>query len=251
MKRRNDFPRSCSLLALPAALAITAIAHADLTEAPVISMSIANNDPDQWWGYDFDSADYGETTGQGSYFEYGGSTTWDECDISWWHDLEVDPALGFGFSVTNNLTWTETYTLVAEVTVPGWTDGTLLGASVSGSVADTNFDGSATMTGRADGLLSALLDGNVELEVGQNVTASVDTLGGSAAFGPFSEGLSGSGATIVGPTVTNGVLRIELDFTLTAGDTATFSGGYLVEYVPAPAGLFALAGLAGLRRRRG
>jgi len=245
----SDLTRSLCAVSLITLMAGTTNAIADLDEAPVISMSVSGDGQDDWWGYDFDTSEFGETSGSGSFFEYEGQTTWDECDVDWWHDLEVDPGLGFGFSVTNNQSFTENFSLVAEVTVPGWSDGTLLGASLSGSLTDTNFDGNATLAGEPSGLLSALLDGFVQLEVGQDVNASVDIIGGSTSLGNYQEGLGPDGPTIVGPQVTNGVLRIEIDFALSAGDTASFTGGYVVGYVPAP-GALALMGLAGLTGRR-
>lgn len=222
---------------------------ADLELAPNIAMTMQNTSANDWWGYQFDTDSYGDTTGSGNFFQYTGETAWTECDVSWWHDLEVDPGLGFGFSVTNNLSYTESFQLTAEVTVPGWNDGTFIGASIGGSVSDSNFDGNAELVGRSDGLLTTLLDDMAELEVGQNVSATTG-FAGTTNFGPFSLGLSDIGPTIAGPNATNGVLSIEINFTLTPGDTAVFSGAYVVEYVPGPAGVFALLGLGGMRRRR-
>ena len=250
MQDYSDLTRSFCTVTIVTVMAGSTQVIADLDQAPIINMSVQNTNPDDWWGYDFDSSEFGETSGSGDNFSYVGETSWDECDVDWWHDLEVDPVLGFGFNVTNNLSYAETFNLVAEVSVPGWSDGTLLGASVGGSLTDTNFDGSASLVGQSSGLMSALLDGFLQLEVGQDVNASVDVVGGTTTFGPYQEGL-GSDGRVVGPQVTNGVLRIELDFTLSAGDTASFTGGYIVDYVPAPGAIFALAGTAALRRRRG
>ena len=250
MRNYIDLPRSLCVVSLATLTVGIPSALADLDQAPVIAMSVQNVGSGEWWGYDFNTSEFGDTSGEGDYFTYSGETSWTECDVNWEHDLEVDPGLGFGFTVTNNLTFTETFNLVAEVSVPGWSDGTLLGASVGGSVTDTNFDGSALLLGQSTGLLSAILDGSLQLEVGEDVVTSVDVLGGTSSFGPYQEGLGPDGADIIGPQVTDGVLRIELDFTLSAGDTASFSGGYVVEYVPAPGGLFALVGAAAFRRRR-
>ena len=136
-----------------------------------------------------------------------------------------------------------------DVQVPGWSNGTLQGASIGGSVSDTNFDGTASLTS-SQFLMNTFLDGTSQIELGGGLDVLVSQIAGTATFGPFITGLSGGSATIIGPQSTQGNLAIQIDFTLSAGDTASFSGGYLVDYVPAPAGLLALNGLILVRRRR-
>lgn len=248
MNRTNKY------VAIPAAsligLFLTSAVVADLAEAPVINMSMSGGHGSGWWGYDFNTSNYGNVDGNGNIFNYVGETFWNECDVSWWHELEVDPGLGFGFNVTNNLSVTETFTLSTEVLVPGWNNGTLLGASISGSLTDTNFNGDAQLSGSQDGLLSAYLDETQQLLLGQDVSANVDIIAGSTAFGPYMAGLGTSGPFLDGPLSTDGLLRIDISFTLSPGDTVTFTGAYVVAYVPGPGGLLIFAGLLATKRRR-
>ena len=243
----------CRLAAVPvASLGAVFIgsqaAHADLTDAPLLDITISGSSGWSYWLGNDDG--WVQDTGEGI-FEYGGEATWDECWFEWENEVEVDPGLGFGLTVTNTQTFTETFSILLDVQVPGWSDGTLQGASIGGSVSDTNFDGSAELLAGSPSLMGAFLDGNREIDLGAGLDVLVDQTGGTSIFGPFSEGLSGGSATIVGPQTTNGNLSIQIDFTLTAGDTASFSGGYLVEYVPSPAAILGLAGLGAFRRRRG
>ncbi len=245
----NQFRTSIGIATLCLIGVAAPVSLADLVEAPAIDMSMSGGEGTGWWGHEFSTAEYGSTSGSGSIFNYAGSTSWDECDVSWWHELEVDPGLGFGFSVTNNLSFTETFTLTADVRVPGWSNGTMMGASISGSLTDTNFNGTALLLGAPDGLLTTYLDESSQLTVGQNVTAGVDFIAGSAAFGPYTAGLGSSGPSLEGPQVTDGYLSIDISFTLSPGDTATFTGAFVVTYVPAPGGLL-LTGLLAFGRRR-
>ena len=242
----------CRLAAVTATLCAVSVcsvpAHADLTEAPQLGMTISGA---SGWSYWLGNENGWVENTAPDLFEYGGDATWDECWFAWENEVEVDPGLGFGLTITNTQSFTETFSIVLDVAVPGWSDGTLQGASIGGSVSDTNFDGNASLMAADPSLMGAFLDGNRQIDLGSGLDVSVDILGGTSTFGPFSKGLSGGAATIVGPSTTDGLLSIEIDFTLSAGDTASFSGGYLVEYVPSPAAILALGGLGAFRRRRG
>ena len=233
-------------LALAVAVISTPHAHADLDEAPVVGMTVSGG---SGWSYWAGNDDGWVANPEPGIFEYGGELSWAECDFSWENELEVDPGLGFGLSITNTQSFTETFSVVLDVQVPGWSNGTLQGASIGGSVSDTNFDGTASLTS-SQFLMNTFLDGTSQIELGGGLDVLVSQFAGTDTFGPFSTGLSGGSATIIGPQSTQGNLAIQIDFTLSAGDTASFSGGYLVDYVPAPAGLLALSGLVLARRRR-
>ncbi|MEE2682158.1 MAG: hypothetical protein VX641_07280 [Planctomycetota bacterium] len=221
--------------------------HADLAEAPPMGMTISGA---SGWSYWVGNDDGWVGNPAPELFEYAGDATWDECWFAWENEVEVDPGLGFGLTITNTQSFTETFNIIVDVAVPGWSDGTLQGASIGGSVTDTSFDGSASLVAADPSLMGAFLDGTRQINLGKGLDLSVDILGGTSTFGPFNEGLSGSAATIVGPSTTDGFLSIAIDFTLTPGDTASFTGGYLVEYVPSPAAILVLGGLGVARRRR-
>ena len=229
-------------MALAVAVISTPHAHADLDEAPMVGMTVSGG---SGWSYWAGNDDGWVANPEPGIFEYGGELSWAECDFSWENELEVDPGLGFGLSITNTQSFTETFSVVLDVQVPGWSNGTLQGASIGGSVSDTNFDGTALTSSVPD-----TFDGTSQIELGVWLDVLVSQFAGTDTFGPFSTGLSGGSATIIGPQSTQGNLAIQIDFTLSAGDTASFSGGYLVDYVPAPAGLLALSGLVLARRRR-
>lgn len=242
----HQYVPSGSVASLLPALAIlcgaTAL-QADVDVAPVVGMSVSGG---SGWSYWLDSDVDGATgfDAETNHHLYEGGALWAECDVWWDHWVEVDPGLGFGFTVTNNLDVVEEFTLVALVEVPGWSRGTLINASLGGSVTDSNFDGFAELAGSSDGLLTTFLDGTKQLDVGPGITATVRNYGGTSGIGIYNT------PVVAGPGSTDGLLEVELSFTLTPGDTAALSGAFVVNYVPAPGALLAFAGFGVARRRR-
>ncbi|MFO0895742.1 MAG: hypothetical protein U0574_12400 [Phycisphaerales bacterium] len=149
------------------------------------------------------------------------------------------------YVVTNTSNSTQTFVYEQNI-------GALLGpssimtGSVTGTVTDLNGDGAeVTTVGQVGSIYTALIDG-----VGVR-----GLLGPGFSFnaGQFLSSTSGSDSFTAepGPGV-NSQIGIRFEFTLTAGDSASFTSIFTVNAVPAPGaiGLLAVAGLVGLRRRR-
>lgn len=189
---------------------------------------------------------------QGSYFNYAGF----ESDLSTYtlgYDINADaePAVNFlnGNIVIQNIdVVAHTYSITFILPISAIRPGSLLGGSVAGGLT-TDFDGGSLSTVGQGPVWSALINGNV-------VATLLD--------GPASWGKAGAGSvdipgesfgdpipSLPGPAV-SGSIAVNLTFTLTAGDQASFTSIFVVESIPAPAtlALLGLAGFVGGRRRR-
>jgi hypothetical protein len=164
----------------------------------------------------------------------------------------VDPFISFGQSVANNGNSVASYSLLFTLNIsPPITGGTLIGGSVQAGVTDGNFDGVGIVTNSGSlPLYSGLIDGVTQLSLFSNPT-SISIIGaGNSTNSSTGAGLPGP--TLPGPLNANNTIGIEFNFTLTPGDTATFSGSFIVVPVPEPAtlSLLAIGGLVLVYRRR-
>jgi hypothetical protein len=157
------------------------------------------------------------------------------------------------FVVTNNSLVTQTFNLsltnIFAVNFPGLMDVSM-GGSVTGSLTDLNGNG-ATLGSPVNGsLYTAFIDGNAVatlLDDPFSVSAGVfeSAVVGPASFGdPIPSDPAPNALTSIG---------IDLEFTLSAGDAASFTSIFVISgmLIPGPGAIafFALAGFAGRRRR--
>lgn len=143
-------------------------------------------------------------------------------------------------AVTNNTGSTQTYffSVTQGFTVAG---PLLADGSVSGTVNDGNFNGSATISDAGVPGYEALLDGVVfETLVDDPFSLTTAT---TAAFGPddFTNVPTGGITTSIG---------IRNTFSLSAGDLATATSRLTFVPTPGAAAMLGVAGLAATRRRR-
>jgi MYXO-CTERM domain-containing protein len=166
---------------------------------------------------------------------------------------DIDPFINNTVAVTNTSGSTNTYTFIVMLPTIAITGGTVMGASIGGSVTDANFDGSATLGSAGEPIFTGLIDGSAApgatLLNDPYASPAVPFAGGTSNILATSFGLPGP--SFPGPDLL-GSIGIQLKFTLTPGDTAAITSFFIVEPVPAPAALalLGLAGLAGSRRRR-
>ena len=196
----------------------------------------------------------GEQTGatswhwEGSYNDAGWSMP------SFSIDADEDPMINAQMGLQNNTLVTNLYTITVALPVAAIPGSSLIGGSVGGSLTDANQNGNAVLTYGNGGPFSALFIGMID-NIG---VLGLHPGGGSvaAAFGgetvnvpAISSGLPGP--TGAGPAVAASI-GIQLQFLLTPGDSVALSSFFVVEPVPAPAGLalLGLAGLGGRARRR-
>jgi hypothetical protein len=177
---------------------------------------------------------------------------------TWGMDFNIladsDPFVNSVIGFTNNSGVDQDYTIIVNlptIAIPG---GSLMGGSVGGSVTDSNFSGAASVTSTGGAaIFTGLVDGlgapGATLLNDPFATAPVGFAGGTSVFGPASFGLPGP--TAPGPAVA-GSIGIQLKFRLTAGDSVAMTSFFIVEPIPAPAGiaLFGIAAIVGRRRRR-
>ena len=160
---------------------------------------------------------------------------------SWDVDVEVNPLISAGFSVTNNTAATQWYTMIFSIGIsPSITPTSLIGGSAAFTVTDANNDG-ATISAPGMGpqaMYTALIDG-----------LPVQTLFDAPfSLSPIFNGASNSandffglpGPNQPGPQALS-TIGLRVDFLLSAGDRATFSGNFDVEPVPLPAGVWLFA----------
>jgi hypothetical protein len=239
----------CAVIALAAGSA-----SADTTTIPDLMFHVGTGTGD----YNFNAASTGNSWSNGnSTFGYQGivSSPFDGSGftVSWGLLVNPDPFIVGNLVVTNTSAFTQTFFLDVAMPIGAPLAATLIGGSVTGTVTDLTGDG-ATVASLPTGapIYRALTD--VDGFFNGNLAGSL-LAGASASAGSFQSATIGPatfGAPIpsqpYGAVTTN--IAIRLAFTLTAGDSASFTSLFVV--VPAPAGAFAMLGLFGLggRRRR-
>jgi hypothetical protein len=166
--------------------------------------------------------------------------------------MGYDPFISASVDVVNNTALTQTYTLIFTLPIsPPITPGSRIGGSTQGGLTDANNDGVGTLStvGPGTALYYGQIDGADVLPLFPDPNSlSVPFRGGSASEST-SAGLPGP--TIPGPSALTSI-GIKHEFSLTAGDRATFTSFFDVEAVPEPGSLSLLAvgGLIMAFRRR-
>ncbi len=165
---------------------------------------------------------------------YGGLTiSWEDVSI------DIDPGVSGNWAITNNTLAPQILTLIVDAPVLPVAPSSLMFGSTSISIADANFDGTATL---ATVGVTALYNGRIDLVA---VTPTTDLFaapfslpappGGTASatlsFGAFP-------GSVPGPAVA-GFIGIQHTFSLSPGDRATFNSTFHL-IVPEPGTLLLL-----------
>jgi len=238
------------------AAAVSWTASADTTVIPnlIFTLGAGSNT------YTYQAASIGNAWGNGnSTFGYAGMNTpaMDSSNgfsFAWNLLVNPDPFIIGNIVVTNTSNATQEFMLLVTLPINEAIAQTYIGGSITGTVTDLNGDGATLAAVNGGSIYTALTDvtgitGNIAgtLLTGTSVSAGSFL---SANVGPASFG-DPIPNQLYGAVTTN--IAVMLRFTLTAGDSASFTSIFVVEPVPAP-GAVALLGLAGLaarsRRRR-
>ncbi|MBM4112423.1 MAG: hypothetical protein FJ253_03465 [Phycisphaerae bacterium] len=202
-------------------------------------------------GTDYDYFPAGSDAG-GGYYNYVDSASEGSFDATW-NFLGSDSTVAFytlisgNFTFTNNSDSTQTYDVwVILTTTPNALPSKIGGSVAGGMTADSDGGTLATIDDETP-LWSAYMDAAFQAGLIYDASASA---------GPFDSASIGSDAfgqpipdMDAGPLGSS--IAVRLQFTLTAGDQASFTSVFVLESVPAP-GALALLGLAAVvgRRRR-
>ncbi len=216
---------------------------------PALTMSLTSNTGTAV----FNPADYGASwANPNKTFGFTGEkSSAGQWGLGWSMLVNPDPFIVGNFVVTNNSLVAQTFTLsVSMPIVPGLLDVSI-GGSITGTVTDLNGNGASLSSTPGGSIYSALIDGSVVATLLDDHTTSFLDPFQSAVVGPdaFGEPIPSD----PGPD-TLVSMSIELEFTLSAGDAASFTSIFVLigTPIPAPAGLALLgvAGMFGSRRRR-
>lgn len=176
----------------------------------------------------------------------GGSGTWMLQSTSL--TLDSDPSILAITAVTNTSAVTQTFIINVTLPIaPSFGPPSLIQGSVSGSLTDTSSAtglgtvGSALLAAVSGGsIYTGLIDGSgVRTLLDDPSSASVVVTNGSTTIGPADFGIPVRESQAVATTTDIG---IELRFTLSAGDSASFTSVFDVIPLPEP-GVTSLLGL--------
>lgn len=239
-----------------AAMAIAASASADTTVLPDLTIRLGV--ADSVFEYNAATAGSAWANGNGT-FGYAGSVSnpfgGPGFDLSWGLLVRQNPFIVGNIVVTNTSASTQTFFLDVSLPINVAFANTLVGGSVTGTVTDLNGDGATVAaTSPNDAIYRALTD--VDGMFNGNLAGSL-LVGASASAGQFQSATIGPdifGGPIPsqphGAVTTN--IAIRLAFTLTAGDSASFTSLFTVIPAPGAMALAVVGGLVGVggRRRR-
>lgn len=190
-----------------------------------------------------------QPTGKGSEQACQGSSATESYNLTnYSFSFDPDPNVVLFFAIQNTLVTEQTFTMTAVVPVTPVGPGLIINGSIAGSVTDANQNGATLADATGAPLYAAIIDGaplRTLLDAPQSFTTDSSATIGPAAFGP--EVFAGSAATFI---------ALQIQFTLSPGDVASFTSVFNVVPVPEPGTMMLLAsGIAGIaawgRRRSG
>ncbi len=233
-----------------AATALATPALADLVDAqaPGFSFTISTLGNS---GAANSAADFGSVTQVNAHeWFFNGSTSRPGVgNLSWAYLVDPDPFITGSLNLTNTTGASHDYIIDFTLSIdPVLLAGSHIAGSFAGTLTDGNGNGSASMTSIGP-VYRALGDGLSIQGLMNNASQSVSNPWGTTSFsgGQFGYPIG----SLSGPAIQN-TIGIRYSFTLSDGDSISFSSMFIANPIPAP-GALALAvivGAVGGRRRR-
>ena len=214
--------------------------------APLIQFDVTVAGQQRLW------TDSSSPNPEGSYDVTGELTMMNLWSFSWDMAVDPDPFISSNLVFTNLTGNTANFSAIISLPLSASLGSVYMGGAIDGGFRDNN-DGSVTVAEIAsNGIFSGLIDGATALQLlGGSFGCSASSPGCNGVIGQVSDGLPGP--TLLYHTGANNTIGIKLDFSLTAGDTATFNTFFEVIPVPLPAALWLLGSglllLSGLLHR--
>ena len=167
--------------------------------------------------------------------------------LSWIYLVDTDPFVTGTFTLTNETSTAREYVVDFSLPIAPALKASLLSGQLAGTLTDANGSGSALLTSVGGGFIySALADDVVVQSLMANATQQVTVTNGTSSF---SGGSFGFPTPVAGPAI-NLTIGIRFAFSLSAGDSVSFSSVFVANPVPGPASLMVAAIFGGVRRRR-
>lgn len=193
------------------------------------------------------------STGENTASCSGGGATFGDLTIdSWSMNVDQDPVVSGITAVTNNSLVTQTFTLIFTLAVvPPVVPASLIGGSIAGSVTDNTGDGATLATVPGSSFYSARIDGVTVATLYSDPSSAIAGMFLSASLPAVSFGTPIPSQP--GPAALSDI-GIRLNFTLSPGDSASFTSNFVVVPIPEPGVAMLLGlgfGLLGLARRSG
>jgi hypothetical protein len=160
---------------------------------------------------------------------------------SWSVTLDPDPTVVGFIAIQNNALVAQTFSFTFLLPIIAQGPQVTVNGSISGSLTDANGSG-ATLDSVAPAVYEAQIDGLTVQTLLNHPQPQVV----AGAFGSTPWGGASFGPTVLNQTA-NSTIAIQVDFTLSPGDLASFTSVFNVVAVPEPATLVMLSGgLVGL-----
>lgn len=195
----------------------------------------------------------GVDNGDGTYDFDGEASMENMWSLTYDMTVDPDPFISANFSFANMSSMTQSFILSWTLPIsPSLAPSSLVGGSFGGSLTDSNFDGNAAVgTVMGTAMYSGELDGVGVLPIyAHNTSFSASAFPGQTVNIPAANvGLPGP--SIPGPAASS-TIGITHTFTLTPGDSVSFTSFFVAEAIPEPTSvaLMTMVGGAGFVIRR-
>jgi hypothetical protein len=224
------------------AVLISAAAHAGLSFGPGFEVSFTGGNETM----SGQASSLGSMTYLGNnIYHTGGFAAVSAGYLEWDALIDPDPFINGTFAITNTSNETQTFTVNFTLDSSVQFAQSLMNGAFAGTLNDANGDGSASIgrTSGSAGFYSAFIDGNLVRSLGGSAYSYSGAAFGSTQVGPESFDPT------AGPAL-NTTIGLQFRFTLSAGDSVSFSSLFNVVPAPGAVALLGAAGCIGSRRRR-